>query len=230
MGIGSASQIRLRVKAVIFDMDGVITNTMPYHFDAWMETLKKAGIKVNCYDVYKREGQPGLSTLKELSKERGIKLSLKEIKKILLDKELLFKKIVKTRFIKGSRAYLRGLKKRKFLLALVTGTSRHEAQKIMHKELFSLFDVSVTGDEVKHGKPHPEPFLRALKALDILPKEAIVIENAPLGVQSAKKAGLFCVALETSLPKKYLKQADLICKSFAQLNKSLRLIQVVKNT
>ena len=211
------------VKAVIFDMDGVITNTMPYHFDAWMETLKQAGIKVNCYDVYLREGQPGLSTLRELSKERGIKLSLAQAKDILVKKEAMFKKIVKTKFVKGSRPYLRYLKKRKFLLALVTGTARHEVQKILHKELFAMFDVIVTGDEVKQGKPHPEPFLKALKELKVSPREAIVIENAPLGIEAAKRAGLFCAALETSLSEKYLKKADIICKTFAQLKKALDL-------
>ncbi|MFA5116533.1 MAG: HAD-IA family hydrolase [Candidatus Omnitrophota bacterium] len=223
------SRLLRRVKAVIFDMDGVITNTMPYHFDAWMETLKAAGIKVDCYDVYLREGQPGLSTLMELSKERGIKLSLAQAKDILLKKEILFKRIVKTRFVKGSRPYLRYLKRRKFLLGLVTGTSRHEARKILHKELFALFDVTVTGDEVAHGKPHPEPFLKALKGLKISPEEALVIENAPLGIEAAKKAGLFCAALETSLPEKYLKKADIICKTFSQLRKSLRLVQPVNN-
>ena len=214
-------KINLKVKAVIFDMDGVITNTMPYHFDAGMHVLRKAGIKVNCYDVYEREGQPGLTTLRELFRERGMKFNLGQAKKILSEKEKLFKKIVKTRFVKGSRPFLRYLKKKQFLLALVTGTSRHEAQKILHKELFNMFDATVTGDEVRHGKPAPEPFIKVLKALKISPKEAIVIENAPLGIEAAKKSGLFCIALETSLPVRYLKKADLIFKSLAELQKQV---------
>ena len=150
-------------------------------------------------------------------------MSLAQAKDILLKKEALFKKIVKTEFVKGARQYLRYLKKRKFLLALVTGTARHEVQKILHKELFAMFDVIVTGDEVKQGKPHPEPFLKALKELKVSPREAIVIENAPLGNESAKRAGLFCAALETSQPEKYLKKADIIRKTFAQLKKALDL-------
>ncbi len=220
--------MELKIKAVIFDMDGVITNTMPYHFDAWMEVLRQSGIKVDCYDVYLREGQPGLSTLMELSRERGMALSLAKAKDILAKKEALFKKIVKTRFVKGSRPYLRYLKDRKFLLALVTGTSRHEVRKILHPRLFKMFDVTVTGDEVTCGKPHPEPFLKAMKELKVSPKEALVIENAPLGIDSAKKAGLFCAALQTSLPEKYLKQADAVFKTFAQLKKTLHLSQLAK--
>jgi len=213
----------LKVKAVIFDMDGVITNTMPYHFDAWLYVLGRAGIKVNCYDVYEREGQSGLTTLRELFKERGRRFNLKQAKQILSEKERLFKKTVRTSFIKGSRRFLKNLQKRGFLLALVTGTSRHEAKKIMHKELFSIFDATVTGDEVRHGKPSPEPFIKALKGLGVSPREAIVIENAPLGIEAAKRSGLFCIALATSLPARYLKKADLIFKSFAELQKKVRI-------
>lgn len=212
-----AKKNKRKFRAVIFDMDGVITNTMSYHFDAWLATLAEAGIKVNCYDVYKREGQDGLSTIKELFREHKLKLNLKDARELLLKKENLFKRMVKVKFIPGARPFLRALKTRKILLALVTGTSRHEAERIMPKDLLDLFSVSVTGDEVKKGKPHPEPFLKAIKLLRVCAKDIAVIENAPFGVQAAKRAGLFCIALETSLPKKYLKNADLVLHSFAQL-------------
>jgi len=208
-----------KFKAVIFDMDGVITNTMPYHFDAWFKVLNDAGIKINCYDVYEREGQPGVNTIKELSRERKMKISDKEARAILLKKEKLFKRIVKTRFIKGSRPFLRKLKKRKIIMGLVTGTSRHEMKRILPKYLRQMFNVTVTGDEVRKGKPHPEPFLKALSILGLKSKDVAVIENAPFGIESAKRAGLFCIALETSLPKKYLRRADIILKSFKDLEK-----------
>ena len=211
------NNLKKKFTAVIFDMDGVITNTMPYHFDAWLEALSSVGIKVNCYDVYLREGQDGLSTIKELFKKQKQKLDLKLAKEILLKKENLFKTSVRVRFIKGARPFLRYLKKRGFRLALVTGTSRHEVKRIIQKKLLDIFDISVTGDEVKKGKPNPEPFLKALKKLKVSSKEAMVIENAPFGIQAAKRAGIFCVALETSLPKKYLAGANLIFKSISEL-------------
>ena len=68
----------------------------------------------------------------------------------------------------------------------------------------------VCGDHVKKGKPHPEPYLRAAKILDLRPQECTVIENAPYGIESAKRAGMFCIALTTSLPQAYLKKADMI--------------------
>jgi len=207
-----------KIKAVIFDMDGVITNTMPYHFDAWKKVFSSVGIKVNRYDVYKREGQDGLTTIREVFKEKRLKFDLKSAKELLAKKEKLFKKNVKIRFIRGALLFIKKLKKHNIASALVTGTSRHEMQKILPKNIRNLFQTSVTGDEVKKGKPDPEPFLKALTALKLPASQAIVLENAPFGIKAAKRASLFCVALKTSLPKKYLSQADMILKSFKELN------------
>jgi beta-phosphoglucomutase len=214
-----AEKMKRNFRAVIFDMDGVITNTMPYHFDAWLATFKRAGIAVNCYDVYKREGQDGLTSVREIFRERKLKLNLPTARRILAEKEALFKHIVKIKFVKGARPFVRALKKRGFSLALVTGTSRHETEKILPQKLRALFDVTVTGDEVKKGKPNPEPFFKALKLLKMDSGSAVVLENAPFGVKAAKKAGLFCIALETSLPREYLTGADIIFKSYDELSR-----------
>jgi beta-phosphoglucomutase len=214
---------QLHVKAVLFDMDGVIANTMPYHFRAWKKVFKDAGLEVTSREVFLREGQPGRLTVKELFTERGIPFSKEIADTILNKKEALFKKIVKRRFISGSRGYLNHLQKKGVRLALVTGTSRHETHRILPKKIFNMFDVVVTGNDVKHGKPHPEPYLLALKKLQCKPDEAFVIENAPFGIRSAKKADLVCIALETSLPKGYLKEADYIFASFRELKARIAL-------
>lgn len=218
-------KLTLKFKAIIFDMDGVITNTMPYHFDAWLATFASVGIKVNCYDIYCREGQDGLSTVKEIYAENKRKFNLKQAKQLLARKENLFKRIVKTRYVLGARPFVRNLKKHGFLLGLVTGTSRHEARKILPHKLFNLFDVTVTGSDVKKGKPNPEPFLNALKALKIPAREVAVIENAPFGIEAAKRTHLFCIALQTSLPKSYLLEADIILKSFKELRQRINFIK-----
>lgn len=75
--------INIYIKAIIFDMDGVITNTMPYHFDAWKAALAKRGLEVNCYDVYKREGQRGEETIREICREHNCKLGKDEQRKVL---------------------------------------------------------------------------------------------------------------------------------------------------
>ena len=210
------------LKAVIFDMDGVITDTMPYHFDAWRAVFAKSGVQVTHEDVYKREGQKGIDSVREIFGEKGVPFTQAIAKRLLKEKEELFKKIFKRRFIQGSRSFIKGLSRRSYRLALVTGTSRHEAERLLPKELWNCFEVTVCGCDVQNGKPHPEPYLRALKELGIKSSQAIVIENAPFGIASAKAAGLKCMALETSLPKKYLKQADKVFSSYKDLKNEIK--------
>jgi len=214
--------VKLKIKAVIFDMDGVITNTMPYHFTAWKKIYEAEGFCLTKEEIYVREGQPGYNTIREISKKHGLFFSEDRVRQILDKKEKLFKKIVRRRFIPGARNFLHFLKKKGFVLALVTGTARHEVVHILPKKLLGLFSVVVTGSEVRRGKPHPEPYLIALKKLRLKPKDVVVLENAPFGIHSAKRARLSCVALETSLPKEYLKDADLVFTSFKDMRRHMR--------
>ncbi len=210
-------KVNKKFKAVIFDMDGVITNTMPYHFDAWVRVLASAGIKADCFDVYKREGQDGLTTVREIFKEQKKHINSKDARLILEKKEKLFKQIVKIKYVLGARPFIRSLKKHFFPLGLVTGTSRYEVEKILPKKLLKLFDVTVTGDEVRKSKPHPEPFLKAVAKLKLDTADVLVIENAPFGIESAKKAGMFCIALTTGLSGEYLKKADVILNELGKI-------------
>lgn len=212
-----------RVHSVIFDMDGVITDTMPYHLQAWMTIFHRLGVRVNKNDIYKREGQKGLESVKEILAEYQFPFDMDIALKMLTDKEELFKQIFKRKFIQGSRPFLRKLKKNKFKLALVTGTSRHEAQKLLPEDIWNLFDCTVCGSDVNLGKPHPEPYLKALDGLNLNPQEGVVFENAPFGIRSAKEAGLPCIAIATSLPKTYLHEADLIISSYNEIPTTLTI-------
>lgn len=211
----------IKVKTVIFDMDGVITDTMACHFRAWRRIYAREGFKVTQCEIYLREGQPGYRTVKEILKDHGMAYSEEKARRILKEKEEYFKKIVRKRFIRGARGFLRHLRQKGVQTALVTGTARHEAEEILSKLFLKTFAVSVTGDEVRRGKPHPEPYLLALKKLRIRPQEAVVIENAPFGIHSAKKARLTCIALETSLSRVYLKDADFIFSSYRDMSEHL---------
>jgi len=206
-------------------MDGVITDTMPYHFRAWETVFASQGITASHEDIYKREGQKGLDSVRELFAEKK-KFYTDTIGKGLLgQKERLFKRIFKLKFIPGSRLFIKKSVARGFKLALVTGTSRHEAQKLLPKGLWDCFDVTVCGSDVQNGKPHPEPYLKALAKLKVDPQEAVVFENAPFGIRSAKAAGLFCLALETSLPASYLTGADAIFTSFKQMESKVKFLK-----
>ena len=184
--------------------------------------MASEGIRVSHEDVYKREGQKGIDSVREIFSEKGRIYTHAAGKRILQKKEELFKRIFKRKFIAGSRAFIKKLKVRGFKLALVTGTSRTEAQKLFPLDLWNCFNATICGCDVQNGKPHPEPYLKALQKLKIRPCDAIVLENAPFGVRSAKTAGLLCLALETSLPRVFLKEADAVFSSFKEMESKVK--------
>jgi beta-phosphoglucomutase len=214
----TAGRLNPMVKeAILFDMDGVILDSMPYHFKAWQEAFATVGIQVDQKEIYLREGEKGEVTAQEIWDKSGKDSSPAKVKQLLKLKESIFQRICHPRVFEGVEELLLELKKRHFLLGLITGTSRGEVERILPSDLLGLFDTIITGDQVERGKPFPDPYLLAIKTLRIEPRSCLVIENSPNGILSAKQAGLQCLALTTSLPKEYLQEADQIVNSWAQL-------------
>ncbi len=204
-------------------MDGVIVNTMPFHARAWQDTFRKFGIKVTKKEIYLREGEKWDKTFFDILKKHKIRITEDIKKEVFKHRENVFKNILKVRIFKDAPPLIRCLKQRGFRLALVTGTPRKEVKRILPRDLYRLFDVIIPSDEVRHGKPHPEPFIKALRALKISPKHAIVIENAPNGIKAAKRAKIKVMAVQTSLPRPYLKEADIIAGSLSEINDAVKV-------
>lgn len=203
--------------AVLFDMDGVIVDSMPYHYISWYEALLPYGLRATAFDAYIREGENWHKTIRELFAREGIKYSEKTAQKIFKERGKIFKKYFKRRIFLGVKEFLDCLKGKGYRLALVTGTPRKEVKRILPKAIISDFDAIVAGDEIKNGKPHPEPYLKAAKVLGIKPGRCIVVENAPNGIKAAKAAKMFCFAVTTSLPVEYLRGADIIVDKLEQI-------------
>ncbi|MFA4993565.1 MAG: HAD family phosphatase [Candidatus Omnitrophota bacterium] len=210
-------KLKNKPRAIIFDMDGVIVDSMPYHFIAWYEALRPWGVRVSCFEVYAQEGERWETTLKGLLKRGKIKPTRKVLSAIFRLRQKVFKRYFKRHIFHGAYELLVELKKQGFMLGLVTGSPLNEVKRILPVKLRGLFTAIVAGNQVKRGKPHPEPYFRAAGLLALEPQACLVIENAPLGIISAKRAGMPCIAVSTSLPKEYLSDADIIVSQLDQI-------------
>jgi len=210
-----------RFEAILFDMDGVITDSMPNHCAAWRRILSKVGVTVSDHEILQREGERGMVTLENFASRSGLSLTRQQLSELLEEKQALFQSLPRPPLFPGAEQLILDLSRNGRKLALVTGTSLAEARTNLPEDLFKVFDTIVSGDQVCWGKPDPEPYLRAVNALRVHPREALVIENAPFGVQSALEAGLCCVALTTSLPAEELKGAARIVADMHELRSLL---------
>jgi len=116
---------------------------------------------------------------------------------------------------------IQNLKNNDTPMAVVTGGQRERVFSILDEYFSGVFKNAVTIDDVENGKPHPEPFIKGAEMLELDPKECIVVENAPLGITSAKRAGCLVITVKTTLTEKYLAEADFICDTFQEVEKKL---------
>ncbi|MDR1926737.1 MAG: HAD family phosphatase [Endomicrobium sp.] len=196
-------------KAAFFDMDGIVVDSMPYHFISWFEALRPYDVRVSQLLVFEMEGAKWDEVIGLAFKHAG-KPSLPQetIDEIRQKRSEIFKNCLRTFVFTGIPEFVKALKSQGVLVGLVTGSSLKEAQNLLPKAFYSLFDTIVAGDMVEKAKPDPEPYLTAAKNLNIATKDCVVVENAPYGIKAAKAAGMFCCAVATSLSKDYLSQAD----------------------
>ncbi|MFA7073814.1 MAG: HAD family phosphatase [Endomicrobiaceae bacterium] len=200
--------IKQNFKAVLFDMDGVIVDSMPYHFISWFEALQKYGVSVTPLDIYEKEGEKSDICIKYFFQKNKVALDNKIITEVLTLRNDIFQKYFKLRLFPGIENILLNLKEQGILLAIVTGSSRNKVVSILPSGISKLFDVIISADMLKQGKPFPEPYLMAAEELQLAPSECMVVENAPYGIRAAKAANMYCVAVTTGLPEQYLNQAD----------------------
>lgn len=217
------------LKAVIFDMDGVLTDSMPYHARAMETVFNGLGIAIDPQDIYEREGEKTGGVVRFLLEKETDELSKYDIGSIVEKYIEEFRRIAEFRVFGGMETCLHELKK-KFLLAVVSGSDKPIVYEIMEKKFPGTFNVVVTGDDVEHGKPAPDPYLKAVDMLEIGKDECLVVENAPMGVDSAISAGLCCVGVPTYLEPGKLERADLVLRDHRELVDFLLRLKPEDNT
>ncbi len=206
-------------KAALIDMDGVIYDSMKYHVRAWELMMAEAGIPCTPQDVYVNEGMTGPALINLLSEKAfGQSVSPEKANELYALKTRYFKQIGNNDPMPGTDRMLKALECHGLRRVLVTGSSQASLLENINRDYPGAFlpGDRVTALDVTKGKPDPEPYIKGLAIAGIEPGEAIVIENAPLGVRAGKAAGIFTVAVTTGpIAREYFERegADLIFPS-----------------
>lgn len=199
-----------KFSAVLFDFDGVLIDSMPHHVSAWQEILKGMGINIPDDRLRLAEGEKAKVTIRKLAAESNLSLDEQQLEDLVERKRQIYRKSAPKGLRPIASHVVKSFRNAGFLTAIVTGSARANLNHTLSEDELALFNVVISAENYQQGKPDPEPYLRAAELLKLNPEKCLVIENAPLGIRSAKAAGMTCIAIKTTLPESDLIGADLI--------------------
>lgn len=210
------------LKAVFFDMDGVLYDSMKNHASTWVESFRQSGIDFPAYDAYLNEGRTGPATIKIAYQQYGNRAATeKDIQTIYDTKTKLMQDAPQAEILPGMQQIVKMTLDAGIKVMVVTGSKQPSLIERLQKDFGIPDGAIVSGFDVKHGKPDPEPYLMALKKTACKKDEVLVIENAPMGVQSAFAAGIITLAVNTGILKDEVLLAEGAIKVFPDTNKLL---------
>ena len=190
-----------RPKAVLFDMDGVLYDSMPNHAIAWQESMAKFGIHMTADDAYATEGARGVDTIRQMVLQQlHREIDEAEAQRMYDEKSRIFHSLPEAPLMPGILDLMRQIQAAGMQCGIVTGSGQLPLIQRLQKDFGAFVDEAhiTTAYDVKHGKPAPDPYLTGLqKAGNLQPYEAMVVENAPLGVRSGHAARIFTIAVNT---------------------------------
>jgi beta-phosphoglucomutase family hydrolase len=200
-------------KAVIWDLDGVIADTGPFHLRAWLQLAEEMGRPFTAEDFRRVFGLRNSDIIKGVL---APDISADQVEAFAQRKEEFFRARVKGNIkpLPGVLPLLHSLRENGFRLGLASSTVPENIKLLLSAlGIEQLFDCLVSGQDVSRGKPDPEGFLLAAKKLGVEPRCCVVIEDAIDGVRAAKAAGMKCIAVANSHPRETLAAADLTVES-----------------
>jgi len=204
-------------RAVIWDMDGVIADTAPYHFRAWHDAFHKRGVNFTEDDFRRHFGQRNDTIIRSAL---GDKVSQSEVDFIAREKEQTFRRMVRQNIkaLPGAVELIRALKQHGFRMALASSAPIENIRLVTQRlGISGYFHSVVTGRDVTEGKPSPQGFLLAAQKLGVEPRQCIVVEDAVAGVTAAKRAGMHCLAVTNTHPREGLMEADLVVDTLEEV-------------
>ena len=216
------------LKAVIFDFDGVITDSEILHLRAFNQSLAQYGIEITKNDYYTMYlGFNDTDCYKLLIEKGLLKMDEQQINTLMIQKKKIFEQLAKAegKMIEGVRDFLNMLEQNNIPMAICSGSLLTEVEMVLEEaRLRHLFEVIVSGEQVKKGKPDPEGFLLSLQRLNenrenpITANQCVVIEDSHWGLEAAKAAGMHTIAVTNSYDAEQLSTADKILDRLSELS------------
>jgi HAD superfamily hydrolase (TIGR01509 family) len=200
-------------KTILWDMDGVISDSYSFHFDAWRDTFAARNIEFTAEDFTKLFGTRNDFIITSVM---GSEFPRRDVEIMVKQKEELFRRKAagNVKPFPGAVALLNSLKKGNFKLGLASSAPEENIDLVLSElNLEGTFDCVVSGQEVSESKPSPQIYLLAAKKLEALPHDCVVIEDSPLGVKAAKTAGMKCLGITNTHPRQRLRGADMVVDS-----------------
>lgn len=215
-------------KAVLFDMDGVLINSMPNHAIAWQRSMASFGINMSKEDAYATEGARGVDTIKKMVKaQQGRDIDEEESQRMYDEKTRQFGMLPKPKIMAYALQLQEKIYQAGLQICIVTGSGQRPLINRLLEEFPRVTrERLVTAYDVKKGKPLPDPYLAGMKKCGVMPWETIVVENAPLGVMSGVASNAFTIAVNTGpLPNSVLWDAgaDIVLANLKEVSEFLRL-------
>lgn len=199
----------MRPCCVLFDMDGVLYDSMPLHAKAWIEAMHSFGIEMTSHDAYMTEGQRGIDTIRQMVQEQhGKDISDDEAQAMYDEKARLFHLMAPAPVFDGVTDLMRQIHHAGLQIGIVTGSAQRPLINRLTHDFSPYVDQAhiVTAYDVSRGKPHPEPYLKGLEKAGVTnPSQGIVVENAPMGIRAGVAAGCATIAINSGpLPDEVL--------------------------
>jgi len=204
--------------AVIFDMDGVISASNPYHRRAWQAVCRKHGLRVADSKFSKIYGRINAEIVEYLF---GHRLPKEEIKRYAAEKEKIYRRSYgpRVKSVAGLLAFLEKLKRTGVKRAVATSAPTQNVRMILRGTgAGRYFKIVVDSTGIKRGKPHPDIFLQAAKKLGVPPRRCVVIEDSMAGIEAAHRARMKVVGITTTHSRKELSHADRVIRDFRGLD------------
>lgn len=218
---------KFELRAALVDMDGTLYDSMPNHAKAWHRMITELGIECTPEEFFLYEGRTGVDTINLIwNRTFGCDADPAEATALYAKKAAYFAQMSTPDIISGAQKTISTIVGNGITTVLVTGSGQPTTLQRLDTDFPGAFPARrrITSSSVTHGKPHPEPFLKAMELAGCKPWQCMAIDNAPLGVESASRAGIFTIGLVTGPIKPddlYTSGADIVFTSMRELDQQL---------